>query len=122
MPRLPAALLIALAAGCGGGSVAMPDYGSEDGLKLAQLVSSFEDAKGDPAKFKKFFADAPPPNRKDYEKFVYEVAAGSPKVTGDAATAMVNVRLDSDNSVVATAEWTFSKVGDSWKIKAAPLK
>ena len=120
MPRL-ALLTVLFAAGCGSSAVPMPDYGSDEGLKIAQLVSEFNDTRGAPAKFKKMFAAAPPAALKAFEKYVYEVEVGSPRVEGTTATATVRLLKEADNSVVTTKEWTFSKVGDGWKIKTAPL-
>ena len=117
-----ASILLASLAGCGGTEVvSMPDYGSEEGLKIAQVVSEFNDAKGDAKKFKKAFANSPPSNRKDYEKVTYEVAVGSPKIDGTTATAQVTIHKESNYEVIDTKEWTFVKVGDSWKIKSAPI-
>jgi hypothetical protein len=115
---------VPLAAGCGGGvgdDVTPPDYGSEDGKAIAELVSRIDDARGDPAKFKKLFAGAAPANPKEYDKYLYAVEVGSPKVTGADATASVGVHKESDYAVVGTKEWAFTKVGDQWKIKSAPL-
>lgn len=120
----PLALLLAFLVGCGEPKVVPPpDYGSPDGLKIAQAVSDFNDAKAEPTKFKKAFAGPlPAASWKDYEKFSYNVVVGSPKVTGDGATAGVTVHKESNYEVVATVEWSFTRVGDAWKLKAAPLK
>ena len=98
----------------------MPDYGSEDGLKIAQMVSEFNEAKADQAKFKKMFAGSPSADWKKYYPLAFEVAPGSPKVSGAEATAQVIVRKDADNADVGTKEWSFIKEGDAWKIKSAP--
>jgi hypothetical protein len=100
----------------------MPDYGSEEGLKVAQMISNFNDAKADINKFKKSFVGNAPSNWKEYEKYAYEVVVGSPKIDGANATATVTVHTDSNYEVVATKEWSFTKVGDAWKIKDAPLR
>ncbi|MFO0798003.1 MAG: hypothetical protein U0804_11030 [Gemmataceae bacterium] len=123
MPRFALLTAVLLAAGCAGSSsVPMPDYGSEEGLKIAQLVSEFNDTKGAPAKFKKAFAGDPPAaGLKAYERYVYEVEVGSPRVSGGTATATVRLLKEADNELVTTKEWTFAKVGDAWKIKTAPL-
>jgi hypothetical protein len=120
-PVLPVVLV--LLPGCRSGSgTPMPDYGSEEGLKIAQAVSTFNDTKGDLAKFKKMFAGNAPANWKEYGKHVYEVEVGSPKVEGAGATATVTVRNESNYEVIATKEWKFAKVGEDWKIKDAPLR
>jgi hypothetical protein len=103
-------------------AVPLPNYGSEEGLKIAQMVSEFNDWKAHPAKFKKAFAATVPANFKDYEKFTYNVVVGSPKVDGSSATASVTIHKESNYEVVATKDWSFTKAGNDWKIKDAPLK
>src|SRR5262245_54776023 len=116
-------ILLTSVVGCGGsGSVAGPDYGSEDGRKIAEFVDYFNDYVVDANKFKKAFAGKAPANRKEYEQFRYEVKVGSPKVDGTNATATVNFRNESSHEIVVTKEWTFTKVGDEWKLKDAPLR
>ncbi len=127
MPRFTISIALLLATvpafvtGCGGSkSAPMPDYGSEEGLKIAQLVSEFNEAKADANKFRKMFAGTAPSNWREYERSVYEVVVGSPKVNGSTATAGVTIRKEANYEVVATTEWTFARVGDTWKIKSAP--
>ena len=115
------ASLLTSVAGCSSsGSVARPDYGSEEGRKIAEFVDYFNDYKADANKFKKSFAGNAPSNWKEYEQFRYEVKVGSPKVDGTSATATVNIYKESNHEVIATKEWTFTKVGETWKIKDAP--
>ena len=122
MPRLALLTAALLAAGCAGSSaIPMPDYGSEEGLKIAQAVSNFNDAKASPSKFKTAFAGAPPASAKAFDRYVYEVEVGSPRVEGATATATVRLLKEADNSLVTTKEWTFRKVGDAWKLATAPL-
>jgi hypothetical protein len=82
----------------------MPNYGSDEGLKIAQCVSNFNDAKGDVAKFRKMFAGKAPANWRSYDKYVYEVVVGSPKIDGANATANVTVHQESNYEVIATKE------------------
>ena len=118
-----ASVLLTSVAGCSGsGSVALPDYGSEEGRQIAEFISYFNDYKADPVKFKKAFAGTAPSNWREYDKFRYEVKVGSPKVDGVNATATVTIHNESNYEVIATKEWTFTKVGDAWKLKDAPLK
>ena len=119
-PLLALASAALLVAGCGRG-VSMPNYGSEEGLQLAQFVSDFNDAKADRRKFAQMFADKAPANWKEYYPYTYNVVPGSPKVSGDSATAAVEVRKDADYSLIDTRDWTFVKVGGKWKLKLAPL-
>lgn len=121
----PLVLAAALATsfGCGGNRPSPPpDYGSEDGLKIAKLIDEFNEAKAEPAVFKKQFAGAAPANWKDYEKHAYVAVVGSAKIDGSTATTTVTVRNEVSNQPVGDLAWTFAKVGDAWKIKTAPLK
>ncbi len=81
----------------------------------------FNDYKADDFKFKKSFAGNTP-RRKEYEPFSYEVKQGSIKVDGTTATATVEVHKESSPEIIATKKWAFTKVGDAWKIKDAPLR
>jgi len=119
-PLLALASAALVAAGCGRG-VPMPNYGSEEGLQIAQFVSDFNDAKANRLKFAQMFADKAPANWKEYEPHTYNVVPGSPKVSGDSATATVEVRKDADYSLIDTRDWTFVKVGGKWRLKLAPL-
>ncbi|MDY3553346.1 hypothetical protein R5W24_002447 [Gemmata sp. JC717] len=122
---IPLALLgaVMLVPGCGAssGTPRMPDYGSEDGLKIALVVSEFNDAKNNQTKFKNSFAESPPANWKQYEKYSFRVKQGSPKVNGTTATATVTIHNESNFEAVGTQEWSFVKVGDTWKLKTAPI-
>lgn len=115
-------IILTAALGCGGsGSIAGPDSGSDAG-KIAEFVDYFNDYVADAAKFKKAFAGKAPSSRKEYELLRFEVKAGSLKVDGTNATATVDIRNDSSHEVIATKEWTFTKVGEEWKLKDAPLR
>jgi hypothetical protein len=118
-----AALLVLTSAGCGGPRPGpLPDHGSEDGRAIAEFIDYFNDYKADADKFKKSFATAAPANRREYDPFRFEVRAGSAKVDGAGATATVDVYRDSSRELVVSKEWAFTKVGDAWKLKDAPLK
>lgn len=123
MPRLlplAFALFIPALAGCGGGDTAGTGVlGGEDERKIANLISEFNEVKGNQAKLKVLFAD-PPARPKDYEKREFTIPLGGVKVTGDTATAAVEVRQD-DATLLGSREWTFAKAGGQWKIKSAPL-
>ena len=89
-----ASAAVLTASGCGGGSDSMPDYGSEEGLKIAQLVSRLDDARGDPGKYKTMFAGTAPSNWREYDRYLYYVVVGSPKVDGAGATASVTIHKE----------------------------
>lgn len=123
MPRLCLLALLALVpAGCGGGASAVPppDYGSEDGRKIAEFVSRLDDARGDPARLRRLFA-APPANPRAYDRYLFSVQPGTVKVDGATATASVDVSAEADGRPVGTREWAFARAGDGWKLTAAPL-
>ncbi len=122
--RIVFALVCAAAPlGCSGSSASVkgPNFGSEDGTKIAGLISEFDDAKARAAKFKKCFASPAPTTWKAYSNYMYDVE-GAPKVTGDTATATVKIRPDGVPGEPFTREWTFVKAGADWKLKDAPLK
>ncbi len=109
--------------GCGSnGSNGPPalDFGSEDGKKIAELVSDLNEAKATAQKFKTLFVAPAPSNWKTYEALNFDVV-GKPKVDGTQATAKVKIRSDADQAEKGEKEWAFAKEGDKWKIKSAPL-
>src|SRR5262245_52578368 len=126
MPRIGVifvslAILLPVTTGCGNSGSATPQ-GPEDERQIAEFMSYFNDYTVNETKFKQAFTEKPPSNRKEYEKFRFDVKVGSIKVDGANATAVVEFRNDSSHEVLTTKEWTFTKVGDAWKIKSAPLR
>lgn len=97
------------------------DFGSEDGKKIAELVSDLNEAKATAQRFKALFVAPAPPNWAAYETLNFDVV-GKPKVDGTQATATVKIRSDADQAEKGEKEWTFAKVGDAWKIKSAPVR
>ena len=118
------AILVSLIS-CVGGCrhTTAPDYGGEDGNKIAALVDKMNDDSNTIPKLKASFASGTAIGKKDvktYPRFRYEIK-GSPTVSGDSATATVEVSAYSGNDAGREKEWTFVKEGSDWKIKAAPL-
>ena len=100
-----------------------PDYGGEDGSKIAALVDRMNDDSNTIPKLKASFASGTPIGKKDvkaYPRFRYELK-GSPTVDGDSATATVEVSTYTSNDAGSEKEWSFVKEGADWKIKSAPL-
>jgi hypothetical protein len=123
-------LLCALFTACGGGG--QVEVTSEQNV-FAQ-IEGLGDAAGNEQLFKEAFVDGAVPNdRAIYAKHWYQVA-GDAEFSGDLATVPVKIvggvasSQEGDNSAASTgavtekqATWTLQKVGDSWKIKEAPL-
>lgn len=117
--RWPAVvLLVAVLEGCGGGQ---PEATHKD--RLAGLVSGVADAAGQPDAFQALFVDgAAPPDaeRANYESYMYSVT--SAKISGDSATATVEVRRVADGQVLGTVQWAAARAEDGgWRLESAPL-
>jgi hypothetical protein len=108
--------------GCGEAPPALPksaNFGSEDGLQIAQLLEDFNEAKNEPSKLAKLFAGKAPSSVKNYDRLMFSLV-GKPEVMADAATADVDMVNDADGKSRGKAKWTFTKVDGKWKLKDAP--
>jgi hypothetical protein len=113
-------LLTAGLAGCGGHK--RPNFGSDDGLKIAELIDLLVDDASSARRAQTLFAREATPKAaglRKYGKYTFNLD-GNPTVTGDTATATVHFRRHTGQEVGAK-EWTFVKEGAEWKIKSAPL-
>lgn len=113
---------MATAAGCGGPNPAR-DYGGEDGKKVADLISEFEDLTNKPKEFAQAFAAGVAPKgaaQKKYNSYQYRLV-GRPTVSGETATATITIEKPSTGDKIGEKTWEFAKEGGTWKIKAAPL-
>jgi hypothetical protein len=118
---LSALTALTLLCGCGSGSRDAADLTEQ--IKVGQLVSSLEDVKKNPKLIGSWFAQgAAPPDAelRKFAKFTTYKTDGLPTVSGDTATAKVNV-LGPNDQILGTVEWTFVREGGHWKIKSAPL-
>ena len=100
-----------------------PDYGGEDGSKIAALVDRMNDESNTIPKLKASFASGTPIGKKDvkaYPQSRYEMK-GTPTVAGDEATARVEVRRTPATTPEVKRSGAFVKEGTKWKIKSAPL-
>jgi hypothetical protein len=100
-----------------------PDYGGEDGGKIARLVDDLNDDANTVPKLKAAFAAGTPVGRKEakaYPQYRFEMK-GNPSVTGDTATATIEVCRHSATEGGRDMQWTFVKEGDRWRIRSAPL-
>lgn len=95
-----------------------PTYSSDEGKDIAVLVEDFNEYKANARRASELFAQ-PVRDLKKYDSYSYDLS-GSPTVSGDKATATVKVRTD-EGTDKGTVEWSFVKVGNKWKIQAAPL-
>jgi hypothetical protein len=90
---------------------------------VAVLVDDMNDVKGSPKKAATIFAKGAAPSGSDLRKYgPYNFSiVGKPSVNGSDATAEVSIRKEVDGAEVGKTTWTFSKEGEAWKIKSAPL-
>ena len=112
---LVTALHVVMMIGCGGSE-------PTDAEQVNVAIANLSEAALDRESFESFFAAGLAPReseRSRYRQYFYEM--DPPKVSGDSATANVRI-LDPDGDLIAEKEWSFSKVGDLWKISAAPLE
>lgn len=95
------------------------DLGGADANQIGVLIDELNDARGDAKKLTKLFAPGSAiPEVKKFSQYDYSLA-GKPSVSGDSATC--SVRLDHVKGDKVEKEWTFVKVGDQWKVKAAVM-
>ncbi len=111
--------VVSVGAGCSG-KPTPPSYGSEDGRAIAILVEDVNEKKSNTLELKPLFEGNPPAIR-ELSKFSYEVT-GSPTVSGSTATSQVKILHEGTGDEIAKVEWSFTKAGDKWKVKSAPLK
>jgi hypothetical protein len=97
--------------GCDNGTPAPPNFGSEDGTQIAQLIEDFNEAKSSPKKLGELFSTKLKLQANKYDGVMYQLV-GKPTVTGAEATATIAVVSDADGSERGQA---------TWKIKDAPL-
>ncbi len=106
--------------GCGAGTNGPVDMGGEDGSRVAILVEDLNEVKHNAKKMADCFTTKPTPaDAKKFNAMAFYVK-GKPKVNGPSATCNIQIEKQ-DGTPVGEAEWSFEKVADSWKIKAAPL-
>lgn len=96
----------------------MPNFGSEDGLKISTLVEDINENKARPTEVKKLIT-LPEAKLKRLPLFAYNLAE-NPKIDGNTATATVRISTDGGEDK-GTQVWKFEKTGDQWVVKDAPL-
>lgn len=115
-------LVICIASfGCSGGPAKPLDMGGEEGRLIAELIDDVNDFKADDANIASHFASASGvPTSADLSRFDYSII-GKPTISGDSATCKVRLDNATDGALVGEKDWSFKKVGGSWKIENAPL-
>ena len=92
-----------------------------DGEKVMFAISNLPDAARDAESFHEFFTEGAAPNESDrphYSKYVFHI--GETKVSGESATATVNI-TDTDGVSLGEQPWAFVLEDGEWKITSAPL-
>lgn len=111
--------LLSLMNGCSNSNKPI-DMGGEDGAKVALLIEDLNETKHNSKKVvDSFVSKQVTPDVKKLNQLTFYVV-GKPVVSGSTATCKVQVEK-SDSTPLGEQEWQFEKVGDQWKIKAAPL-
>ncbi len=97
------------------------NVGSEEGGKVVSVIEELNEAKGDDKKLASSFVSKDvAPKSKELNLYAFYVR-GTPKIEGNTAKCSVAVEKN-DGTPVGDIEWELEKMGDTWKIKKAPLK
>ncbi|CAN5838254.1 hypothetical protein BH23PLA1_BH23PLA1_07090 [soil metagenome] len=113
-----ATLLMVLAQGCARTEADGPSM-TGDAAGISDLLDDWNENGPDPA----LFVEGKAPADAEFEKYhQYSYALmRTPRVSGTTTTTPVQVYDEMAGQEVGTIDWTFTKVGDAWKIEAAPL-
>jgi hypothetical protein len=109
-------------AGCPGGGTGR-DFGSPEGKAIADQLDGLVEDKGRKEKYQLYFVKGVEPKGADVKKFAsheYQLV-GTPSISGDTATARIEVRKEDTRDTVGQVEWTFAREGNAWKIKTYPV-
>lgn len=94
------------------------DMGGDEGMAVAGVVDLLNDYKADDARIQTIFATSNSlPPATELNKYSFYIV-GKPKVENDTATCTLLVEK-MDGTPVGEREWTFKKVGGTWKITSA---
>ncbi len=123
MKRYSSGLLLAMAllltTGCQNKVEDYTDGFTPEQVSVMDFVGQLSDLVDRPG-FKDYFTN--PPNSKELAKFKeFKASVISVQVTGNTATAEVEIGKYGDANPPATKTWKFTKSGESWKIDDAPL-
>jgi hypothetical protein len=94
-----------------------------DETSLVQVVKSFNGSTSDPRNAPQWFVQGSVPPAAELQKFAkYDCrVVGKPTIKGDTATIKMRVLVRQTDNEVGQVDWTLVKVGDTWKVKSAPL-
>ena len=117
---LLSALFICAASGCGGGN---KEWNPTDADHVLKTVSEISDARSDPEKLNSLFVPGSEPDEAwlaEANKYMLIVAKAD--VSGDTATATVELEDTMEGTIVRTHTWQCERIDGEWKIKDAPLQ
>jgi hypothetical protein len=122
VPRkcLALGLLLAALAGCGGPTA---PSASQDGRKVARVITAAADRAGVAVALGEFFAPGSTPSKtelKNYSRYDFE-PVGEPAFTADGCTIKVKV-TENKSQQSRELDWTLVKAGENWQLKSAPLQ
>lgn len=90
---------------------------------VISVVSNVGDARNDPAKLAEIFSESAMPDKKWLqESRQYTIRVVDAEITGDTATATVDLEVNATGEIASEQTWNCERAGESWKVTSAPLK
>lgn len=90
---------------------------------VISVVSNIGDARNSPAKLQELFAESALPDKAWLEEArQYTIRVVDAEITGDTATATVDLEVNATGEIASEQTWNCERAGETWKITSAPLK
>lgn len=90
---------------------------------VLNVLANISDAGSNPEKLKEIFAESAIPDKAWLqEASQYTIRAIDAEITGDTATATVDLEVNATGEVASEQTWNCERSGETWKITSAPLK
>jgi len=104
--------------GCGSGGALEPEMSDFGRLLMNAPRAATEDAA-----YSKVFVEGAEldKDRKRYYRYLFDLESDSAGPEDNTRTLKITVKDSSTAETVGTVDWTAVKVGEEWRIKAAPL-
>ena len=111
--------LLILVSGCKKETADHTDGLTEEQVAVVELISEIPDRAGRSGFEDLFVKDPGASERKKYQGFAF--GAETAEISGNTATAQVEILKYGEAEPTATKTWKFTKSGEGWKIESAPL-